>query len=167
MELNDILRASFVKRWIITPTTREQSLADHTFNVVMIARAIAKKLDIDDVNIMKAAIVHDLDEIMTGDLPTPLKRKAMESGYNLSQLYETVTKRELRPREETIVHLADRMEAIWFMYNFKAGQIGNQVEHELCKSFYLDVNHLHPEDPELADAARYIMEEICSTSYTM
>ena len=115
MKIQDILRAQYVKRWTIVNTTRDQSLAEHTFNVTMIARAICKEYNICDVNVMKACLAHDLDEILTGDIPTPVKLMAKGKGWDLNAIYERVTSRTLSKDEEWIVKIADSIEASVFL----------------------------------------------------
>lgn len=115
LKTNDLLRAQYVKRWHIVATIREQSLAEHTFNVIVIARAIAKECDVDDREIIKAAFLHDLDEIVTGDIPTATKVRARKNGWELNDLYKRVVDRELTDIEEKIVKLADIREAVWFL----------------------------------------------------
>ena len=115
MRIQDILRAQYVKRWTIVNTTRNQSLAEHTFNVTMIARAICKVHGIDDVEVMKACLAHDLDEILTGDIPTPTKIAARGKGWDLNKIYERVTNRRLNDEEMMIVKAADAIETSAFL----------------------------------------------------
>ena len=51
MKLNDMMRAQHVKRFHIVNTTKSQSVAEHSFNVALIARAIAIKMGFDSENI--------------------------------------------------------------------------------------------------------------------
>lgn len=117
LKINDILRAQYVKRWHICATLTSQSLAEHTFNTVMIARAIAKEVKEDDYEIIKGALLHDLDEIVNGDIPSTTKRRFNESGIDLSIAYARHTGRKLTRRQVQIVKNADFIEAIWFMYH--------------------------------------------------
>ena len=53
----------------------------------MISRRIAIEMgyDEDDVKtIMLAGLVHDLDEVITGDIPTPTKMRAKAQGVDLN-----------------------------------------------------------------------------------
>lgn len=78
----DLLHLSYVKRWVVAPTHREQSVAEHTFRVVTIARALAMHLGLSPAaikDVVEHAIIHDQDELMTGDIPGPAKSK--QPGY--------------------------------------------------------------------------------------
>ncbi len=135
MKINDILRASGVTRWHIVRTVRPQSLAEHTFDVVMIARAIAKNAGIDDYEIIKAALLHDLDEIVTGDIPTPTKERARQNGWELNELYKSVTGREITDHEATIIHLADKMADLHWLWLHALGPHSNQVYETLAETY--------------------------------
>lgn len=72
-------RMSVVKRWSVVETIRKQSLAEHTFNVLIIARKLAVKVlgaqgaqDLSE-HITKRALYHDYDESVTGDFPSYMK----------------------------------------------------------------------------------------------
>lgn len=85
MNIQDRLRASSVKRWHIVNTSREQSMAEHAFNVAQIAIELRMRLN---PGIIKAdcradvllALDHDMEEILEGDIPTNAKpnRKLQE-----------------------------------------------------------------------------------------
>jgi len=135
MKINDILRASGVTRWHIVRTVRPQSLAEHTFDVVMIARAIAKIAGHNDYEITKAALLHDLDEIVTGDIPTPTKGRARDNGWNLNELYKGITGRELSPDESLIVKLADKMADLHWLWLHALGPHSNRVYEIMADEF--------------------------------
>jgi hypothetical protein len=135
MKINDILRASGVTRWHIVRTVRPQSLAEHTFDVVFIARAIAKGAGHDDYEITKAALLHDLDEIVTGDIPTPTKQKARDNGWELNDLYRDVTGRELSDDESLIIQLADKMADLYWLWLHALGPHANRVYEIMADQF--------------------------------
>lgn len=136
MKINDLLRVSGVKRWHIVRTSRDQSLADHTFDVIVLARAIAKELNMDDVEIMKAAFLHDLDEVVTGDIPSPMKRRAREQGVELNNIYRAHTGRELTDREAAVVKCADLMADIIWLDSHWVGGHAKVVFDGIRKSYY-------------------------------
>lgn len=74
--IKDLLRAESVTRWHTVPTVRDQSLAEHQWNVCMISVSLALRMGLDDETISEIrdhALVHDIDEIRTGDMPSPHK----------------------------------------------------------------------------------------------
>jgi len=78
-EIRDL---GFLKRWSIVRTIRDQTVAEHTFNVAFYANDIADWLqsqgaDISDtlwLSLLQQVLWHDLDEMFTGDIPGPAKR---------------------------------------------------------------------------------------------
>ena len=80
LTLYDFLRAGHVKRWHIVNTTREQTVADHTYLVTVIALHLYNTIvgvDYRDASealkLVIGALFHDATEIRTGDIPTPGK----------------------------------------------------------------------------------------------
>lgn len=120
LSIHEILRASSVKRWNIVRTVHTQNVAEHSFNVCAIARHLCKMLNIDDVGVMKAALEHDLDEVVYGDISTPLKEKLIENGnhLDLAELNEA-PRRNLTELEKFILKFSDLLEASLFLqYNW-------------------------------------------------
>ena len=67
-----------VPRWVILRRTRQQFLAEHSYFVTIYAVQIAKLIqwEGDMSELMSYALVHDLNETITGDIPGPIKRAA-------------------------------------------------------------------------------------------
>lgn len=63
--------AGVVKRWHTWTTIKEQNLADHSWGVAMIILKIAPQ----DHELVRAALLHDLAEVESGDIPYPFKKR--------------------------------------------------------------------------------------------
>ena len=74
-----ISRMRCVKRWALMRNTEEENIQEHSHMVAVLAHALGViRRDIFrkpcDVNALAtAALYHDASEILTGDLPTPIK----------------------------------------------------------------------------------------------
>lgn len=73
------LKLSSIQRWGILEMSKPQSVAEHSFNVAIIANELLSvhKHDIDPKTrslTFEWALVHDVPESMTGDIPTPTKK---------------------------------------------------------------------------------------------
>ena len=71
----DLLNLSYVQRWIIAPMDLPQSVAEHSFRVLVIVRGLHDVMTtkgiraFDLYNAMVYAIQHDSEEVYTGDIP--------------------------------------------------------------------------------------------------
>lgn len=74
-----INRMKYIKRWSLMRSIREENIMEHSQQVAVIAHALAlidnkiygKKLDVNKVVLL--AQYHEVGEVITGDLPTPIK----------------------------------------------------------------------------------------------
>ena len=161
LRLKDILRAQNVKRWIIVNTSRNQSLAEHTFNVIAITRELCSKLSIKDNYAIKYAFDHDLDEILTGDIPTPAKKRmGMQSGDG----YDGKSLDECSDIEVAVVKVADILEAILFIEENGVGQHASEVMDYLREKLIDTLRHV---DSDLGIAANEILSEVHNGDYTL
>jgi 5'-deoxynucleotidase YfbR-like HD superfamily hydrolase len=72
-----VMRLHAVKRWHMLDTTRQQTLAEHSANVALLALLVARDTPVhvfgDPFTVATLALVHDLEEAFTGDIPTHTK----------------------------------------------------------------------------------------------
>lgn len=74
-----LFRMKYIDRWALMRNTRSENLSEHSLETAFIAHAlciIENKRFGGKVNAEKAAVLalfHDTPEIITGDLPTPVK----------------------------------------------------------------------------------------------
>lgn len=116
------LRLSAVPRWVIVNTIQKQSVAEHSFNVAIIAPRIAinhfgvSQRDFETLyRITRYALLHDQYEAFTGDIPSPAKA-ALGIKENPSEFDTRVN--EYEPASELIervVKVADYIDAILFL----------------------------------------------------
>lgn len=85
-------RLKYINRWGLMNNTRNENLSEHSLEVAFIAHALCViknkrlggRLDADRAAVY--AMFHDCTEIITGDLPTPIKY----SSPKLREAYKTV-----------------------------------------------------------------------------
>ena len=140
--LTDLLALSHVPRWSILPISRPQSVADHTFRVMVICMDICDRLGFSSQLsglVLQWALVHDGDESRTGDIPSSYKRAVpMDSYPSMCPWYE---KTEIEVWDSYwgkviayVVKLADRIEAVTFLDQWGQGSHADHVQGKLTLS---------------------------------
>ncbi len=77
-------RLKLIRRWSLMRNTQPENDAEHSLQVAMIAHAIAVTArdryhrDVNPEHVATLAIYHDATEVLTGDLPTPVKYHSAE-----------------------------------------------------------------------------------------
>ncbi len=75
-------RMRYINRWGLMRNTQSENIQEHSLEVAMIAHALAvirrqrfpaRTPDVDPDRVVAYAVYHDATEILTGDLPTPVK----------------------------------------------------------------------------------------------
>lgn len=137
--LNALLwRMKYIPRWSLMRSTREENLCEHTADCAHTAHMLALlsknsfKTDVRPEAVALAALYHDASEILTGDMPTPVKYKSTElknaykaleyaSAESLCQcappavrddLYGLLMQTELTDLEKKLLKAADRICAV-------------------------------------------------------
>lgn len=177
-----VSRMKYISRWALMRNTREENLSEHSLEVAMIAHALCtignvrygRQLDAE-----RAALVglyHDAAEIMTGDLPTPVKYgsdairdayKAVERNAeeqllarlpeDLRQAYEGILTAPEEPAPEEqylrrLVKAADKLSAL--IKCIEERNSGNQEFRSAEASTRESLGHLAEGLPEVRDFVR-------------
>ena len=72
-------RMKYIKRWALMRSISEENIMEHSLQVTEIAHAIALIKNemfggsVDPYKVMCLAVYHETSEVITGDLPTPIK----------------------------------------------------------------------------------------------
>lgn len=152
MEIYEKLRLQNVNRWTLIATSRPQSVAEHSYNVAMMVRWACEQLPTYKIHcgyIAMAALDHDLDEAIFGDVPTPTKSAMRQKGFDFSEL-ESPTDEVLRMNdyEKSVIKACDILESIHFLDNFGIGKRADDVKEELEGNL---IEFLSNKPPELRD----------------
>lgn len=118
----------YVRRWGIVRTTRDQSVAEHSYYVTLYARQIAAKFFPKwsyGEGLLMAALLHDMSEIHTGDLPAGVKRDKNLIVNGVSDYSEMW----MNPHSKKIIKVADCLEAMIFIQEEKV--MGNKTVKEV------------------------------------
>lgn len=129
-------RMKYIKRWQLMRSLREENIMEHSGQTAFLTYALAvinNKIFGGNVNVEKAtgyAVFHESSEVLTGDLPTPIKYynnnitgayksledKAANKLLNtlpeeLREDFETVIKPDVSSKEYALMKCADRLAA--------------------------------------------------------
>ncbi|MDY5730202.1 MAG: 5'-deoxynucleotidase [Eubacteriales bacterium] len=87
-----ISRLKYIRRWGLMRNTQEENDMEHSLQVAFIAHGLALyakyelKKEVDPNLVMALACYHDVSEVITGDLPTPIKYKNEDIKQSYKQL---------------------------------------------------------------------------------
>ncbi len=144
-----IARMRYINRWGLMRNTQLENIQEHSHMVAVLAHALAvigrEKFgsQVDPNEAAVAGLYHDAPEILTGDLPTPVKYdnpaikdayKAVESVAadkllsmlppDLAPAFAPYVREELEPELLTVVKAADKLAAhIKCLEEIKAGNL--------------------------------------------
>lgn len=130
----------YLPRWSIVRTTRQSSVAAHSYMVTMYALRLAAMYEWkgDLGRLAAAGLTHDLDELITADIPRPSKQSMLRDPDTKAAHVEWLAG-EMKKRfpwyvEETdqeirvMIGFADTLEAL--MYLIEERRMGNtNIEH--------------------------------------
>ena len=124
-------RLRWIKRWSLMRSQDQENVMEHSWEVATIAHALAliknRYFDgqVDPQKIATAALYHDVSEVITGDLPTPIK-------YHSPMITESYHNIERQAVRELINLLPEDLQQDYNYYVDEEGQ-GSDVR-EIIKS---------------------------------
>ena len=189
-----VSRMKYIERWALMRASRPENLSEHSLEVAMIAHALCTIGNVrygKDLNGERAALValyHDATEIITGDMPTPVKYgsdrlrsayKAVEAeaqDHLLSRLPEDLqpsfrsilmpgTEEGDDPRAEkymlSLVKAADKLSAL--IKCIEEENAGNNEFRTAKESTQRAIDAMCGDFPEVADFVREFLPPYGST----
>lgn len=114
-------RMKYINRWGLMRNTVNENLLEHSAECAMLSHALAEigntyfGKQYDAGNIAVKALYHDISEIYTGDLPTPVK-------YRNSDISESYKSIERGAVEKLLSKLPDELE----------NSFSDALDHEIC-----------------------------------
>lgn len=130
-------RLKYINRWALMRSAREETLAEHSLDVAMIAHALClignvrygHHLDADHAAVM--GLYHDASEIITGDMPTPVK-------YRNGRIRDAYHDVEAEAEHTLLATLPDDLHAE-FEQVFRTGLQGDGTAHTAARG-YADID---------------------------
>lgn len=155
-------RMRFINRWSLMRNTETENIQEHSLEVAMVAHNLAAlkneyfggNLDINKVAVI--AMYHEVSEIFTGDMPTPIKY----FDPKLRSLYGEV---EILAQEKMLSTLPKRLQAVYKPYIVDAETLPEWsiVKAADTLSAYMKcVNELHAGNDEFKEAHDTILAKL-------
>ena len=124
-------RMRFIQRWALMRNTAPENVQEHSHQVAVLAHALAvirnEKFGghADAGAVAVAALYHDASEILTGDMPTPVKYKneALRTAYKAVERESALAMADLLPPE---LHEIEG--------SYLTGSVLNDAERKLLKA---------------------------------
>lgn len=151
--LKELMRLKALPRtgWLLRGVRDVESIADHSFGVAFIAmlladRASAKGLEVNTEIVLRMALLHDIAEVRTGDLPSTVKPyfpgKALAEandkaandvlhGLGDAAVYYKAIREQYETRESLearIVKAADKLDLLFQAREYQSGGATNLEE---------------------------------------
>lgn len=124
-----------VPRWAILRVNRRQSVAEHSYYVAVYALEIAEAVNWkgDFGRLASLALMHDAEEVVTSDIPSPVKKNMVDhsSGWVHEKMRERMHPSSVYWRyaandeEKAILKLADLVEGALYLADEKSQGNGN------------------------------------------
>lgn len=155
-------RMRFINRWSLMRNTETENIQEHSLEVAMVAHNLAAlkneyfggNLDVNKVAVI--ALYHEVSEIFTGDMPTPIKY----FDPKLRSLYGEV---ETLAQEKMLSTLPKRLQAVYKPYIVDAETLPEWpiVKAADTLSAYMKcVNELHAGNDEFKEAHDTILAKL-------
>jgi putative hydrolase of HD superfamily len=125
--------------WIMQRVPKPESVAEHIFRTTLLAMVFAKGMHVDQLKLMKMALIHDVGEALTGDIVTDrgrsvdrtLRRKKMAKElsavkriFSLTGQHEYIALfkelEEGKTAEAKLVDQIDKLEMVLQAYEYES-----------------------------------------------
>lgn len=114
-----VMRLHAVKRWHMIDTTRQQTLAEHSANVAVLAFYIAKSAPGmffgPSADVATYALLHDMAEVFTGDIPSHTKTELQGIQELEDDTLPVLFRIEHSPNTRILVKMCDLADGIRFI----------------------------------------------------
>ena len=179
-------RMKLIRRWGLMRSVNEENIAEHSLQVAHIAHALAliknKKFGgcVNADRIATIALYHETSEVITGDLPTPIKYYNSEIRNSYKDIERAANKRlidtlpeefrddyyeiiepDAESYEQKIVKAADKIAA--YVKAVEEMQLGNREFAMAQETLEKDVLKCAEEMPEVALFCEYYLDSFKKT----
>lgn len=154
-------RMKYINRWGLMHSNMTENIMEHSQQVAVVAHALATISNVyfggnlDANSIAVKALFHETSEVLTGDLPTPIK-------YFNPEIRDAYKRLEQYSNERLLTHLPDELSAEYA----KIINDNDSVEHKFVKyadkicAYIKCLDEVKMSNSEFSKAEKTIMDEI-------
>lgn len=124
-------RMKNIHRWALMRNTRQENISEHSHEVAVLAHALALLTNrhhggaVDPARCVLLALYHDAPEIITGDMPTPVK-------YHNPVIRDAYRQVEAAACEKLVSKLPDDLRGDYLSY--LSGDVSSAMEKQIIKA---------------------------------
>ncbi len=157
-----LFRMKNINRWGLMRNTVNENLSEHSMEAAVLSHALALignrkfQKNHDAEKIAVAALFHDMNEILTGDLPTPVKyyNEAIRTAYKALEEHScekmlSLLDEDLRPEYEKLLSLNEEEQGLI------------KCADRLC-AYIKCRDELRRGNPDFASAAQSVWDWLCA-----
>ena len=107
----NLYRLRYIERWSLMRNVTKENVAEHSFQVSLITHclcSIANEVFDKEINTDKAvtlSLFHDVTEVFTGDIPTPVKHHNSDILKNFRDIENLAAERLVKQAPEQLKHI--------------------------------------------------------------
>lgn len=165
-------RSKKLKRsgWVREKVKNPESIADHSFRVIVLSMVLANHFKVDQTKLIKMAIIHDLGETKTGDLvvergkkinSTEKSKKEMLEDQAVVDLIGKFGKEYHRIFHEMIERKSKEAQLFWQIDKLEMAMQAKEYEKEQGlngREFY-ENSRMHIKDPVLLECLDLLLSQ--------
>ncbi|WP_096155034.1 5'-deoxynucleotidase [Bacillus sp. FJAT-45066] len=109
--LANLYRLKYIERWSLMRNTMKENVAEHSFHVSLLTHclcSIANEVYNKEINTDRAvtlSLFHDVTEVFTGDIPTPVKHHNKDILKNFRDLEDLAAERLVNQAPDELKHI--------------------------------------------------------------
>lgn len=106
-----LYRLRYIERWSLMRNVLKENVAEHTFQVALLTHALCTianvvyNRNVPTEQIVTRALFHDVTEVFTGDIPTPVKHHNKEILHNFREIEDIAASRLLNMVPDELKHV--------------------------------------------------------------
>ncbi len=104
-------RLRYIERWSLMRNVLKENVAEHTFQVALLTHALCTianvvyNRSVPTEHIVTRALFHDVTEVFTGDIPTPVKHHNKEILHNFREIEDIAASRLIAMVPDPLRHV--------------------------------------------------------------